>query len=141
MTMLFIETSAKLALIVSFSLFVTLGSVASEAQANDILSSASDINVVTQLGSAVAGISILAKGPVWVRIEDRRGNMLVAETFHAGDRYNIPARYDLLINARDGGQLVYLVDGRERGKLGNDGEILLSRPLILDATLPHSDQP
>lgn len=99
------------------------------------------LRITSQQTSVVesSAIVILAKSSVWVRIEDKQGNMIVSQIFHAGDQYAIPKRDDLLIDARDGGQLVYLVGGIEHGKLGNDGEILLSRPLSFDTTLDRPD--
>jgi hypothetical protein len=109
------------------------------AKANDDWTKSQTASLVDP--AAPAAVAIFAKGAVWVRIEDARGNKLVARTFQEGDRYLIPERNDLVINARDGGRLVYLVDGRERGKLGNDGEILLGRPLNPDSIRAASIQP
>jgi cytoskeleton protein RodZ len=75
-----------------------------------------------------------AKAPVWVRIEDAQGNVVMTQMLMAGDRYRVPARDGLVVIARDGGLLAYEIDGKERGLLGTPGEILVGRPLDI-ATL------
>ena len=48
-----------------------------------------------------------------------------------GDTYRVPNREGLVVIARDGGLLSYLIDGQEKGILGTPGEILVGRPLDL----------
>jgi cytoskeleton protein RodZ len=72
-----------------------------------------------------------AKGPVWIRVEDTRGNVVVSRTMRAGDDYEVPERDDLVIISRDGGLIGYSVDGVERGTLGGPGEILVGRSLSI----------
>jgi len=74
-----------------------------------------------------------ANAPVWVRIEDRQGNVILTKTMMAGDAYRVPNRNDLVVIARDGGALTYSVDGRKVGTLGAPGEILVGRPLDLQS--------
>ena len=75
-----------------------------------------------------------AKAPVWVRIEDAQGNVVMTQMLMAGDSYRVPSREGLVVIARDGGLLSYEIDGKERGLLGTAGEILVGRPLDI-ATL------
>jgi len=70
-----------------------------------------------------------AKAPVWVRIEDSHGNVVMTQMLMKGDTYQVPAREGLVLIARDGGLLSYEIDGKERGILGTPGEILVGRPL------------
>ncbi|MGF7158503.1 cytoskeleton protein RodZ [Rhodoligotrophos appendicifer] len=74
-----------------------------------------------------------ANAPVWVRIEDRQGNVVLTKTMMVGDAYRVPNRNDLVVIARDGGALTYIVDGKESGTLGAPGEILVGRSLDLAA--------
>lgn len=87
-------------------------------------------------GSTNAGSRLVlrAKAPVWVRIEDAQGNVVMTQMLMAGDRYQVPNREGLVVIARDGGLLSYEIDGKERGLLGTPGEILVGRPLDI-ATL------
>jgi cytoskeleton protein RodZ len=74
-----------------------------------------------------------AKAPVWVRIEDVQGNVVLTQTLLAGDSYRVPDRADLVIIARDGGLLTVEIDGVDRGSLGAPGEILVGRSLDIDS--------
>jgi cytoskeletal protein RodZ len=84
-----------------------------------------------------ARLVLTAKENVWVRIEDRDGNVVVTQTMRKGDSYNVPNREGLVVIARDGGLLSYAIDGKPMGTLGDKGEILVGRPLDLGA-LPRS---
>jgi hypothetical protein len=46
-----------------------------------------------------------------------------------GETYSVPDRDGLVVIARDGGLLSYIIDGEEKGILGTPGEILVGRPL------------
>lgn len=90
------------------------------------------------LAPAEAGPSRLvldAKGPVWIRVEDSRGNVVVSKTMRAGDNYAVPNRDDLVIISRDGGLIGYSVDGVDKGTLGSPGEILVGRSLNITRLL------
>jgi cytoskeleton protein RodZ len=80
-------------------------------------------------GEAPSRLTLRAKGPVWVRIEDSAGNVVMTQMLMAGDTYQVPDREGLVVIARDGGLLAYLIDGKEKGILGPPGEILVGRPL------------
>lgn len=83
------------------------------------------------LGSmdAVSRVVLKATGPVWFRVEDSRGNVIISQTLRKGDSYAVPDRDDLVIIARDGGMISYEIDGIDRGLLGTPGEIVVGRPL------------
>jgi cytoskeleton protein RodZ len=87
---------------------------------------------------AVADVSsrltLKARGPVWVRIEDEQGNVVMTQMLRKGESYQVPDRKGLVVIARDGGLLSYSIDGKERGILGTPGQILVGQPLDL-ATL------
>lgn len=74
-----------------------------------------------------------AKAPVWVRIEDAQGNVVMTQMLRGGDTYSVPNRAGLVVIARDGGLLSYLIDGKERGILGTPGQILVGQPLDIPA--------
>jgi cytoskeleton protein RodZ len=76
-------------------------------------------------------LTLKAKAPVWIRIEDARGNVVLTQMLNKGDTYKVPNREGLVVIARDGGLLAYLIDGKEKGILGTPGEILVGRPLDL----------
>jgi cytoskeleton protein RodZ len=76
-------------------------------------------------------LTLKAKAAVWVRIEDSQGNVVMTQMLMKGDTYRVPNREGLVVIARDGGLLSYLIDGKEKGVLGTPGEILVGRPLDL----------
>lgn len=78
---------------------------------------------------ADARLILKAKAPVWIRIEDGKGNVVITQTLMKGDSYRVPNREGLVLIARDGGLLSYEVDGVAKGSLGRPGEILVGRAL------------
>ena len=44
-----------------------------------------------------------AKAPVWVRVEDAQGNVVMTQMLMKGDTYQVPDREGLVVIARDGG--------------------------------------
>ncbi len=74
-----------------------------------------------------------AKAPVWVRVEDAQGNVVMTQMLMKGDIYQVPDREGLVVIARDGGLLSYVIDGKEKGILGTPGEILVGRSLNLSS--------
>jgi len=70
-----------------------------------------------------------AKAPVWIRVQDTHGNAVVTKMLMPGDNYRVPEREGLIVIARDGGLLLYEIDGKDYGILGTPGEILVGQPL------------
>lgn len=102
----------------------------------DGLVSATDMAVTGEgrefgTGNAESRLTLKARAPVWVRIEDSKGNVVMTQMLMKGDTYRVPNREGLVVIARDGGLLSYLIDGKERGILGTPGEILVGRSLDL----------
>ncbi len=81
--------------------------------------------------SSPARLVLKAKAPVWVRVEDGQGNVVMTQMLMAGDTYRVPDREGLVVIARDGGLLAYVIDGVEKGVLGPPGEILVGKSLDL----------
>ena len=84
-------------------------------------------------GNADARLVLTAKAAVWIRIEDRQGNVVMTQTLNKGDTYRVPARDGLIVIARDGGLISYAIDGVDKGPLGSHGEILVGRSLDIPA--------
>jgi cytoskeleton protein RodZ len=82
-------------------------------------------------GNGESRLTLKAKAPVWVRIEDAQGNVVMTQMLMKGDTYRVPDREGLVVIARDGGLLTYIIDGQEKGILGTPGEILVGRSLDL----------
>lgn len=85
--------------------------------------------------NSAARIVLKAKGPVLIRIEDARGNVVASHTLATGDFYQVPSRDDLVVVAGDGGLVGVEVDGVGRGTLGTPGEIVVGRPLTVPTFL------
>jgi cytoskeleton protein RodZ len=100
------------------------------------VASAEDVTL-TNDGRAFGGknegsrLTLKAKAQVWVRIEDSQGNVVMTQMLMRGDTYKVPSRDGLVVIARDGGLLSYIIDGKEKGILGTPGEILVGRSLDL----------
>ena len=82
---------------------------------------------------AAVRLVLKAKAPVWVRVEDAQGNVVMTQMLMKGDTYQVPNREGLVVIARDGGLLSYIIDGKEKGILGTPGEILVGRSLNLSS--------
>jgi cytoskeleton protein RodZ len=67
-----------------------------------------------------------------VRVEDGQGNVVMTQMLMKGDSYKVPDRPGLVVIARDGGLLSYIIDGKEKGVLGPPGEILVGRSLDIN---------
>jgi cytoskeletal protein RodZ len=85
--------------------------------------------------NAAARIVLEARGPVLLRIEDSRGNVVGSHTMSSGDRYQVPSREDLVVVAGDGGLVGVVIDGVQRGTLGTPGELVVGRPLTVSTLL------
>jgi cytoskeleton protein RodZ len=86
-----------------------------------------------EFGAKTGGTRVIlrAKAPVWVRIEDKAGKVVMTQMLQKGDTYRVPDRDGLVVIARDGSLISYLIDGKEKGVLGSPGEILTGRSLDL----------
>lgn len=107
-----------------------------DAKAIENMASANDVAVTGQgrefgAGNSESRLTLKANAPVWVRIEDAQGNVVMTQMLMKGDTYRVPNREGLVVIARDGGLLSYIIDGNEKGVLGTPGEILVGRPLDL----------
>jgi cytoskeleton protein RodZ len=78
-------------------------------------------------------VVLKAKAPVWLRIEDTSGNVVMTQMLNTGDTYKVPNRPGLVALSRDGGRLAYLIDGKEAGVLGPPGQILIGEKLDVAA--------
>lgn len=92
-----------------------------------------DTGRVYGAGNDVARLVLKAKAPVWLRIEDAKGNVVMTQMLSTGDTYRVPDRDGLIALSRDGGRLAYLIDGKEKGVLGPAGQILVGEKLDVAA--------
>jgi cytoskeleton protein RodZ len=114
------------------------GAAPADAKALENMASANDVAITSEgrefgTGNGESRLTLKAKAPVWVRIEDAQGNVVMTQMLMKGDTYRVPNREGLVVIARDGGLLSYLIDGQEKGILGTPGEILVGRPLDLSS--------
>jgi cytoskeleton protein RodZ len=109
---------------------------ADDAKALEKMASAADVTITGEgrefgAGNGESRLTLKANAPVWVRIEDAQGNVVMTQMMMKGDTYRVPNREGLVVIARDGGLLSYIIDGKEKGILGTPGEILVGRSLDL----------
>lgn len=95
--------------------------------------STSDEGKVYGASNDTARVVLMAKAPVWLRIEDAGGNVVMTQMLNTGDTYRVPNREGLIALSRDGGRLAYLIDGQEKGVLGPAGQILVGEKLDISA--------
>lgn len=76
-------------------------------------------------------IMLKATRSIWLLIEDGQGNRVATQLLNGGDIYRVPNTPGLVAIAQDGGALKYLIDGKERGILGQPGTLLAAEPLDL----------
>lgn len=76
-----------------------------------------------------ARVILKATKPIWLLIEDGQGNRVATQMLNPGDTYRVPNREGLVAIAQDGGALVYMIDGVEKGVLGQPGSLLAAEPL------------
>jgi cytoskeleton protein RodZ len=74
-------------------------------------------------------VVLKALKPIWLLIEDGQGNRVATQMLNTGDMYRVPNREGLVAIAQDGGALVYVLDGVEKGVLGQPGSLLAAEPL------------
>ncbi len=74
-------------------------------------------------------IMLKATRSIWLLIEDGQGNRVATQLLNGGDMYRVPNTPGLVAIAQDGGALKYMIDGKERGILGQPGTLLAAEPL------------
>jgi cytoskeleton protein RodZ len=109
---------------------------AGEPRAIEGMADATDVAIIGDTrqfgaGNGESRLTLKANAQVWVRIEDAQGNVVMTQMLMKGDTYRVPNRDGLVVIARDGGLLSYVIDGKEKGILGTPGEILVGRSLDL----------
>jgi cytoskeleton protein RodZ len=116
----------------------TVSEVPQPLNAGTPVASADDVQLTPdgrEFGAKTGGTRLVlkARAAVWVRVEDAQGNVVMTQMLMKGDTYRVPDREGLVVIARDGGLLSYIIDGKEKGILGTPGEILVGRSLDLKA--------
>lgn len=74
-------------------------------------------------------VVLKANRAIWLIIEDASGKRLATQSLNKGDIYRVPDRKGLRATVQDGGAITYLIDGVEKGVLGQPGNVLAAEPL------------
>jgi cytoskeleton protein RodZ len=74
-------------------------------------------------------VVLKATRSIWLLIEDGKGNRLATQLLNKGDIYRVPNTPGLVATVQDGGAIRYLIDGVEKGILGEPGSVLAAEPL------------
>jgi cytoskeleton protein RodZ len=77
-------------------------------------------------------ITLTAKAPVWISIDDAKGKSLMTQMLNPGDSYRVPDQEGLVVLTRDGGRVAFSIDGVEKGLLGTPGEIITGSSLSIE---------
>lgn len=74
-------------------------------------------------------IVLKANRNIWLLIEDGRGNRVATQLLNKGDQFRVPDKAGLVATVQDGGAITYVIDGVEKGVLGQPGAVLAAEPL------------
>ena len=82
-------------------------------------------------GSADEKVRVVLKANrnIWLLIEDGRGNRVATQLLNKGDQFRVPDKSGLVATVQDGGAITYVIDGVEKGVLGQPGSVLAAEPL------------
>lgn len=78
-------------------------------------------------------IVLKANRNIWLLIEDGRGNRVATQLLNKGDQFRVPDKPGLVATVQDGGAITYVIDGVEKGVLGQPGAVLAAEPLDVKA--------
>jgi cytoskeleton protein RodZ len=70
-----------------------------------------------------------AKRNIWLLIEDSKGNRVATQLLNKGDQFRVPDKQGLVATVQDGGAITYVIDGIEKGVLGQPGAVLAAESL------------
>jgi cytoskeleton protein RodZ len=73
-------------------------------------------------------VVLKANRPIWLIIEDASGRR-ISQSMSKGDVYRVPNKPGLRATVQDGGAISYIIDGVEKGILGQPGNVLAAEPL------------
>jgi cytoskeleton protein RodZ len=82
-------------------------------------------------GSPDAKVRLILKANrnIWLLIEDGKGNRVATQLLNKGDTFRVPNKPGLVATVQDGGAITYVIDGVEKGVLGQPGAVLAAEPL------------
>ncbi len=82
-------------------------------------------------GSPDAKVRLVLKANrnIWLLIEDSRGNRVATQLLNKGDQFRVPNNPGLAATVQDGGAITYIIDGVEKGVLGQPGAVLAAESL------------
>jgi cytoskeleton protein RodZ len=66
---------------------------------------------------------------IWLLIEDGKGNRVATQLMNKGDVFRVPNKPGLVATVQDGGAITYIIDGVEKGVLGQPGAVLAAESL------------
>jgi cytoskeleton protein RodZ len=66
---------------------------------------------------------------IWLLIEDKMGNRIATQMLNKGDEFRVPNKPGLVATVQDGGAITFMIDGVEKGVLGQPGSVLAAESL------------
>jgi cytoskeleton protein RodZ len=76
-----------------------------------------------------ARVVLKATRSIWLLIEDGKGNRVATQLLNKGDVYRVPNTPGLVATVQDGGAIRFMIDGEEKGLLGEPGSVLAAESL------------
>ena len=77
----------------------------------------------------------------WIRVEDAQGQVLIEQTFKAGDSYRAPSQPGVILVARDASAFELMVDGQSLGLAGPPTLVLTGKSLDVKDLLASMPKP
>jgi cytoskeleton protein RodZ len=68
------------------------------------------------------GTAIRALRDSWIEIKDSQGNVMFSRVLRAGETYAVPSD-EVVLSTGNAGGLMLIIDGKERGTLGEEGSV------------------
>ena len=84
---------------------------------------------VKRFHDAKVRLVLKANRNIWLLIEDGRGNRVATQLLNKGDQFRVPNNPGLAATVQDGGAITYIIDGVEKGVLGQPGAVLAAESL------------
>lgn len=102
---------------------------AADAPAGQQLASAQPQGRVFGSPDEKVRLVLKANRNIWLLIEDGKGNRVATQLLNKGDIFRVPNKPGLVATVQDGGAVTYIIDGQEKGVLGQPGAVLAAESL------------
>ena len=110
--------------------------IKSASDGNKIVSNTNNSSITSAVASnninkpKISLVTLKILDPTWIQLRDNSDNIILSKLMEKDEEYNYDLDKNFNITAGNAGNILVLIDGKARGKIGKFGEILDS--FILD---------